>query len=502
MKKFAQKLKESTFAVLPITVVVLALGITLGGMNMETVLGFLVGAVMLVIGMSFFTLGADIAMMPMGETIGSTLTKTKKLWLILIVSFITGVLVTIAEPGLLVLAERFASGMDNAAAAKTVLVMVVGIGVGLFLLISMIKTIFQIDLNKLLIVFYGLMFVLAIIISIMGKPILSVAFDSGGATTGAITVPFIMAYGIGIASIKGNERAEDSFGYIALASIGPILAVLIWGVFSTTPTEFPSESGGFNILDYILKLPDSLMEVLIPLATIFAFFLLFQFLLIKLPRSKLVRILIGVFYTLIGLTLFLTGANIGFYPVGNALGQQIGSTDYNWILIPIGILVGCFIVAAEPAIVVLNEKVEEISGGTITKRTMLISLMAAIGIAVGLAMLRALYGISIWWMIAPGYLISLALTFFVPKVFTAVAFDSGGVASGPMTSAFLLPFVMGACSAVEGNILTDAFGVIAMVAMMPLVTIQIVGLIAKIKMSKFVKPQTQLVDDYEIVELA
>lgn len=503
MKNFALKLKESVFAVLPITITVLVLGLLVGKMDLDTILGFLVGAVLLVVGMSFFTLGADIAMMPIGESMGASLTKTKKLWLILFVSFVTGVLITVAEPGLIVLAQRFTEGMDNAEFNKILLIAVVGVGVGLFLIVAMIKTIFQIELYKLLIVFYSLVFLLAIILSITGKAdFLAVAFDSGGATTGAITVPFIMAFGIGIASIKGGEQASDSFGYIALASIGPIAAVLLWGIFSTPPASFPEEEGVLSLINYLKELPNSAYGVLMPLAAIFAFFLVFQFILIKLPKSKLVRIFIGVLYTLIGLSLFLTGANVGFYPVGKMIGFSLAETSYNWVLIPVGVLVGCFIVAAEPAIVVLNEKVEEISGGTIKKRTMLISLMAAIGIAIGLAMIRALYHVSIWWMIAPGYIIAIVLSFFVPKVFTAIAFDSGGVASGPMTSAFLLPFVIGACSAIGGNILTDAFGVIAMVAMMPLVTIQVVGLIAKIKMNKYVKPQTIFFDDYEIVELA
>lgn len=503
MKKLALKLKESAFAVLPITLTVLVLGLTIGGFDAYVTIGFLVGAVMLIIGMALFTLGADTAMMPIGETMGASLTKTKKLWLILGVSFVTGLLVTIAEPGLLVLTSRLSEAMPNPELNKNILLFAVGGGVGLFLLIAMVRTIFNIDLNKLLIVFYTVVFIVAIILTALGKAdFLPAAFDSGGATTGAITVPFIMAYGIGIAAIKGGDKASDSFGYIALASIGPIIAVMIWGVFSTPPTEYVFSLESFNIIDYLTTIPSSMLEVLLPVLMILGFFLIFQFTLIKLPKKSLLKIFIGIVYSIIGLAIFLSGANVGFLYAGSLLGQKLAETSFNWILIPIGVLVGCFIVAAEPAIVVLNEKVEEISGGTIKKKTMLFALMAGIGVSIGLSMLRILFKINIWWMIAPGYLISIVLTFFVPKVFTAVAFDSGGVASGPMTSAFLLPFAMGACSALGGNILSDAFGVIAMVAMTPLITIQIVGLIATIKTKRLAKlmPAAEA-DDYEIIEL-
>lgn len=504
MKKLALKLKESLFAVLPITVTVFALGITIGGIDLPTLLSFLIGAVMLVLGMGLFTLGADTAMMPIGEMMGISLTKTKKLWLILAVSFFTGILITIAEPGLMVLAERLSSAMPDPVLNKWILVGVVGIGVGIFLLISMLKTIFQINLNKLLIIFYSILFAFVAVLVIIGKSdFLAVAFDSGGATTGAITVPFIMAFGIGIASIKGDEKASDSFGYIGLASIGPILAVLIWGLFSTPPNSFPTGSGTLDIIEYITELPTYLFDVMLPLATIIAFFMVFQLTLIKMSKKNLIKIFVGAIYTLIGLALFLTGANIGFFPVATLLGQNLALTSYNWILIPIGILLGCFIVAAEPAIVILNEKVEEISGGTIKKRTMLIALMAGIGMSIGISMIRILYDVNILWIIVPGYVISLSLSFFVPKVFTAVAFDSGGVASGPMTSAFLLPLAMGACEAVGGNILTNAFGVIAMVAMTPLIAIQVVGLIAVLKSKNLAKKASAITisDDYEIIDL-
>jgi len=525
MRKFLIKLKESSYAVLPITVTVITFGLifgvfkTDGVFNAEMFAGFLIGAAMLVIGMALFTLGADIGMMPIGELMGQSLTKTKKLWLILVVSFITGVLITIAEPGLFLLAYQLTNGIvkDERILQLIIIMMVVGIGVGIFLLISMLKTIFNISLNKLLVIFYSGVFVIVVIMVILGKdPFLPVSFDSGGATTGAITVPFIMAFGIGIAAIKGGEESADSFGYIGLASIGPISAVMIWGLFTDPKVlNYEVSHEAFSLFKYVEldifgnSFPVSLLFVFLPLAAIFLFFLVFQATLIKMPKKKVYNIVIGVIYTLFGLALFLTGANVGFGPAGKSLGEILGGHDtFSWALIPIGVLVGCFIVAAEPAIVILNQKVDEISGGTIKKRTMLIALMAAIGASIGLAMIRALYHVNILWMLVPVYVISLALSFFVPKVFTAVAFDSGGVASGPMTSAFLLPLAIGASIGATGgteNILTEAFGVIAFVAMTPLIAVQAVGLIARIKLARINRLAPVIAaatySDYDIIEL-
>ena len=321
---------------------------------------------------------------------------------------------------------------------------------------------------------------------------LPVAFDSGGVTTGPITVPFIMALGIGVASISNKNNMEDSFGLVALCSIGPILSVFMMGMFTDTseivyePTLYsPINDNVF--LHFIKEMPQYMKEVAIAIAPILVFFIIYQLVALKLPLKTRLKIIIGILYTYIGFVLFLTGANTGFLPAGNLIGAEIGASSYSWILIPIGIIVGFFIVAAEPAVHVLNAQVEEISGGTIKKRSMLISLMCGTAVSLALSMIRVLTGISIWWFILPGYAIALILSFFVPKVFTSIAFDSGGVASGPMTATFLLPFAIGACSSLGGNIMTDAFGIVAMVAMTPLVTIQILGMVSVFKLKKLQK---------------
>ncbi len=475
------KVRESLTSVLPISIIVLILNFTVAPMPAGTVALFVGGAVLLILGMGLFTLGADMSMMPMGESIGSQLTKSRKLLLLVGVSFLIGVIITIAEPDLQVLAEQVAS------VPSMTLILAVALGVGLFLVLALLRIVFQVQLAKLLIIFYIALFVLA---AFVPKDFLAMSFDSGGVTTGPMTVPFILALGIGVAAVRGGKSSrDDSFGLVALCSIGPVMAVMLLGMlFGSSGAQSAAHEtvniSGFGELlaAFSAGFPRYLKEVGIALLPIVAFFVIFQLVYLKLPRSQILRISVGLLYTYLGLALFMTGVNVGFMPVGNYMGQMIGGLEYSWILVPLGALMGFFVVMAEPAVHVLNEQVEEITVGAISKRSMLISLSVGVAASVGLSMLRVLTGISIWWFILPGYALALVLTFFVPKVFTAIAFDSGGVASGPMTATFLLPFAMGACASVGGNILTDAFGLVAMVAMTPLVTIQLLGLVYKLKL--------------------
>jgi NADH:ubiquinone oxidoreductase subunit 3 (subunit A) len=337
------------------------------------------------------------------------------------------------------------------------------------------------SLSAVLLISYGVMFALAIFVP---GNFVAVAFDSGGVTTGPITVPFIMAMGIGLASIRGSKESQnDSFGFVAICSVGPILAVMLLGIFYN-PQEAVQYNqisiSSYDTMHEVVQLftaaaPETFRLVLTAIVPIAVFFIVFQILTRRYKKRQLARISVGIVYTLIGLVLFLTGVEVGFIPVGSLLGSELAGSAYKWLLIPIGLLVGYFIVEAEPAIHVLNSQVEEISGGTISQRAMRLCLSVGVAVSVGLSMVRVLTGISIFWFLVPGYAISLFLTFKVPKIFTGIAFDSGGVASGPMTSTFLLPFVIGACEAAGGNVMTDAFGIVAMVAMTPLIAIQLMG---------------------------
>lgn len=477
---FLLKIKESVSAVLPITILVLVLNFTIVPMNTGTLLMFLVGALMLILGMGLFTLGADISMMVMGEKIGSFLARSRKIWILIPITFLMGVLITIAEPDLQVLAAQTPGVPDS------ILIWSVAIGVGLFLIVAFLRTLLQIKLNYILIVFYLFVFILA---AFAPNNFIAVAFDSGGVTTGPITVPFIMALGIGMAAVRTDKNSqEDSFGMIALCSVGPIIAVLLLGIFyhpSGSDYIVATTAESSNII-YILKqfiqhLPVYVKEVATALAPILIFFLLFQVSVLKISLKPLIKILVGLAYTYLGLVLFLTGVNVGFMPAGYFIGSEIISGKYSWLLVPLGMVIGFVIVAAEPAVHVLNKQVEEMSEGNITGKSMLLSLSIGVAVSVGLAMLRIATGIPIWFMVIPGYIIAIIMSFFVPPIFTSIAFDSGGVASGPMTATFLLPMAMGACNAIGGNMLLDAFGIVAMVAMTPLITIQALGLLYKLR---------------------
>ncbi len=496
-----EKMAESVASVLPITLIVFILCMLFVPVDSGLMLSFLLGAVMIIVGMGLFTIGSDLSMTQIGNHIGAKMTKTRKLWLILILSFILGVAITVAEPDLTVLAT-------NTPAIDTgVLIIVVSVGVGFFLMLSMLRILLGIPLKWLLIVFYALVFLLA---AFSEKDFLAVAFDSGGVTTGPMTVPFIMALGVGVASIRSDENAKtDGFGLVALCSIGPILAVLILGFIyqdggdaAATILVNEYESTVEMGMSYLHAFPEYMKEVVMALSPIFAFFLLFQVVTLRLKKRSFLKIVIGIVYTYIGLVLFLTGVNVGFSSLGYVLGEAMVLNGMKWLLVPLAVLMGWFIINAEPAVHVLNKQVMELSAGAISEKAMGRTLSIAVASAMGLAMIRLLTGVSILWFMVPGYLIALALAFVVPRTFTAIAFDAGGVASGPLTATFMLPFAMGACTAIGGNVMTDAFGLVAMVAMMPLITVQIMGAISTVKSRKGTPViVTGQFGDEEVIEL-
>ena len=480
-----EKFKETLKAVLPIIAIVLVLCFTIAPISPSIILMFLVGGVLLIMGMLLFNVGVDISMTPMGERVGTTMTKSKNIFIMIALSFLLGVMITISEPDLQVLAGQVPS------IPNMVLILTVAVGVGFFLVLALVRMLFGIQLSHMLLVFYAVVFTLAYFVP---GDFLAVAFDSGGVTTGPMTVPFIMALGVGISAIRSDKRAaDDSFGLVALCSIGPILAVLVLSmIYRPDVNAMSTGSEPIQIMDdtvqmwraFMEEFPSYMKEIAISLLPIIVFFFLFQLISKDIQKRLLVKIVVGLLYTYAGLVLFLTGVNVGFMPAGNYLGQTIAGLPYRYILIPIGMLIGYFIVKAEPAVFVLTKQVEEITSGAISAKAMGTSLSIGVSVSIGMAMLRVLTGIPIMWFIIPGYAIALLLTFFVPKIFTAIAFDSGGVASGPMTATFLLPLAMGACEVTGGNIMTDAFGVVAMVAMTPLITIQILGVVFRVKESQ------------------
>ncbi len=477
MKELRSKILEALVSALPITLIVYVLSFLpwfdFSGAEMIT---FTISAVLLVLGIGLFNMGADLAMTPMGSHVGAGLSRQRKLWLLLSVCFVLGMLITIAEPDLQVLANQVSSVMNG-----MLLIVAVGVGVGAFLMVAILRIVFKRRLSNILMLFYMLLFALALLLAVNEQlDLLPMAFDSGGVTTGPITVPFIMALGVGISSVLSNRHSqENSFGLVALCSIGPILAVLLLGVFSNNELTYadPAYAVSQDIVgSFMHALGHTAKNVAIALGMIVVFFLICQVWFLKLPKRQLLRIATGAAFTYIGLVIFLTSVEVGFTPIGYKLGSAVAGMN-KMLLIPLGLIMGVLVVLAEPAIHVLNGQVEDVTGCYVRKKSMLMGLCIGVGSALALSMVRIVFDFSLVYYIIPGYFISLALSLFVPPVYTAIAFDSGGVASGPMTSGFILPFAIGACVVAQGSdaVLRDAFGVVAMVAMAPLITIQLLG---------------------------
>ena len=477
MKELLAKIQEALLSALPITAIVYILALTPWfHLSATELITFSVGAVLLIVGLGLFSLGADLAMTPMGSHVGAGISRQRKLGLLLAVCFVLGMLITIAEPDLQVLAKQVSAVMNG-----TVLVYAVGIGVGAFLMVAILRIVFRKQLSNILMLFYMLMFALALMMVVNGnEALLPMSFDSGGVTTGPITVPFIMALGVGISNVLGDRHSqENSFGLVSLCSVGPVLAVLLLGIFSRNDMTYtvPDYAVSHDIFNaFIHNAVHTCQEVATALGLIVAFFLICQVTFLKLPMKRLKKIFVGVAFTYVGLVLFLTGVNVGFMPVGYKMGFELAQLNEQ-LLILLGLIMGVLVVLAEPAIHVLNGQVEDVTGGYVSKKSMMLGLCIGVGASIALSLIRIVFDFSLVYYVIPGYFLSLALSLFVPPVYTAIAFDSGGVASGPMTSGFILPFATGVCVCLQGEaaVLRDAFGVVAVVAMTPLITIQLLG---------------------------
>ena len=476
-KSLRVKLKESLTSVVPVSLLVFLLSVTPWvDISKHDLFVFAGAAILLVVGIGLFNLGADMAMTPMGQHIGEGLTKSKKLGILLTVCFMMGLLITVAEPDLSVLAGQVGAVMNG-----TMLVTTVGLGVGLFLLVAVLKIVFHRDLTGILLFFYMVLFCLAAVLIDSGKgAFLPLSFDSGGVTTGPITVPFIMALGVGIAlTVGGRNASENSFGLIALCSVGPVAAVLLLSLTASGDLSFEIpdysmdtvlKNGFWGMFGVVAE------DVAQSLGLLVVFFFILQAVILKLPRTKIIQIVFGIVYAFLGLVLFLVAVAIAFMPIGFQIGTQLAAVSPK-LLVGFAFVLGMVVVLAEPAVHVLNNQVAEITGGEVTRRQMMLALSIGVGVSIGLSILRVRCGFSLLYYLIPGYMVSLGLSFFVPKLYTAIAFDSGGVASGPLTSSFILPLTIGACCTLQGEsaVLDFAFGVVSMVAMTPLITIQALG---------------------------
>lgn len=498
MNLFRDKMMESLKSVLPIALIVVVLSITVVPLAVGDMLLFIIGVLCLVFGMSLFTMGAEMSMQPLGAKIGSTIGASRKIWIIAFIGFIIGIVVTISEPDLVILANQVGDNIDN-----MLLILTVSVGVGIFLMIAVMRIVFGWNLKYIMIGFYAVAFALSFFLPEGFK---TLAFDSGGVTTGPMTVPFIMSIGAGVSAAKaGADNRDDSFGITGLCSIGPIIAVMVLGIITQVEGSGPPpvESTGIiytrdGAVLYLHGLMEHIPDVAIALLPTVVFGILFQIVSRAFNKTQVIRLLFGIVYVFIGLTIFLTGANVGFVPTGTAIGTSLADEYYGIPLVLISMLLGYFIVKAEPSVYVLNRLVEDMSAGAISGKTTGFGLSVGVAAALGLSAVRIITGLNIMWILIPGYVIALGLSFFVPKIFVGISFDSGGVASGTMMSAFVLPLCTGACETLGGNVMTDAFGCVALVAMAPIISIQLCGLAYKLKSRsrarKFVMAKESFID--------
>lgn len=492
-----RKLKESVLSSLPVILVVIGIYVIdlfshIVNMSIQELVLFLISSFFIVVGMWLFNFGSEKSMSKIGEYLGSSITKKQSMVILVCVFFLVGVFVTVAEPDLTVLAEQVPIN-------KWVLIIGIGIGVGAFLVIGALRILFSKSLKVWLLAFYGLLFAIACLIDYSFIPL---SLDSGGVTTGPITVPFILALGIGVSASKSGNKNADSFGLVAFCSLGPILVVMILSLaMKNTTYNFISNSVNgwedipkkfFNAFFINSSSSGAFVEVLIAVSPILIFFLFYNFISFKLPRKKLLEIIIGVVITYFGLVIFLGSVNAGFLPIGQKFGLELGkNSSLFYVLILMGIILGIAAVFAEPAVHVLTDQIENVSNGAVKKNLVFLALALGNGFAIALSLTRTVIGFNLFYIIVPGYILAFLLSFFVPDIYFSIAFDSGGVVSGPMNSTFILPFAIGVCFSSNGgsldpvtansHIMTDAFGTIAVVAMMPLISIQVIGLFATIK---------------------
>ena len=476
------KLKETAVSVLPVMAIVLFLGLTFVPLDKVLLARFTGGGLLLIIGLTIFLLGVDLGIQPMGERCGAELTKKRSLTLLLGVALVIGFIVTAAEPDIQVFGDQVRSIFPFV--NKLSITFVIAGGVGLFIMLGLLRTVLNLSIKWTFFISYSLIFALTFFTP---ESFIGIAFDSGGATTGPMTVPFIMALGLGVSSVRDDNN--NSFGLTGVCSIGPVMAVLIYAIVVRSavgtvaePVATTAVTESFaQIVGHVFR------ESLFSIAPLFTLFVIFQISLLKMTKRQVIRIVIGFIYAFIGLTIFLIGVNAGFSQTGAELGQKLGTLAISrggvWyvLLIGTGLVLGAIIVCAEPAVWILSEQVEQVSGGTIRRRVLLIFLSAGTALAIGLSMWRAVAGFNLKYILIPGYAIAMLLMVFSPSLFSGIAFDSGGVASGPLTSTFVLSFTLGAAANGNGTGGNDSFGVIALVAMMPLLAIQLMGIIYKLK---------------------
>jgi len=498
--RYISALVTSCLSILPIVIIIYILSLAnLApiGFNFVTKTGgsenyflLLVGALIMIAGLALFQTGAAKGLTKVGEYMGSSLSKQTHIIVVIIFAFLLGALITCAEPSILIVSKQVNI-------QSWLLIGSIAVGVGVFVVIGVVRIILQKSLKVWYLLYYFLVFLLICLLMIdeNKKAFLPFIFDAGGITTGSATVPFILALGAGVAVVRGGKNSRDnSFGLVGLASIGPILTMTILILVSPTSFEpYKVDSVSSDLSRFItVLLPDfgkgqlgTIIEVFMALAPIILIFLIYNLIYIKLPKRKIGQLAIGFLISFVGLVLFLTAVNAAMQPIGQLVGRAL-SGQQDWIIIVIGFVLGLVTILCEPAVHVLTIQIENISDGQLKKRTVLIALSIGVGVAICLSVIRTLYKFSIMYIVVPGYALSLILMFFVPNIYTAIAFDSGGTASGPMSVSFILPLIIGLYSVRNGLtestlFYQDAFGVVSLIALTPIIAIQMLGLTSEAK---------------------
>jgi len=492
-KKLFDDFKESVCSVIPITILVLVISFFIG-ISTESIISFVISAILLIIGIGLFTFGADLSMSIIGDRIGEVLVRSRKLPLILLVGLLIGFVITIAEPDLTVLANQITS------IPNMLIISLVSLGVGIFLMIALFRIIKGIPINKILFAGYGIVLFL---LYFTPSTFTALSFDAGGVTTGPMSVPFIVALGYGFTRMRSDKKGHnDTFGLVGLSSIGPIIVILILGLIFNLDSVYDTSvfsSDKTLVSQYLLGFWENFSEIVISLTPILFVFLIFELFNDTLSNYEMRKVVLGLITVLLGLTIFLTGVEVGFMKMGYTIGNVFAEKNMAFMLTIIGTVIGFLIVKAEPAVKVLVNQISELTEGSISKKVVNLCLSTGVCIAVAISLMRVFTGVSILYFVIPGYVVALLLAKITPDMFTAIAFDSGGAASGPLTSSFLLPICIGACMVTGGNILTDAFGIVGLVSLSPLIMIQLLGVVYKVKTKQHNKRMVKDLNE-EIIE--
>lgn len=489
MNVIVSKFKEVLFSVLPITILVLLLNFSISPLETPMLVRFMIGSMFVVLGLTIFLFGIDMGIAPLGDLTGESLAKSNKLWIVLTSGLILGFFISVAEPGLMVLANQV--DMVTAGSIESIKILfVVSFGLAIMLALGFLRVFYNLPLYKILLGLYLIIFVGALFTS---REFLAIAFDASGSTTGILAVPFILSLSVGLSKMKRDSKAseKDSFGLVAIASTGAILSVLLLDIlsestgFSATLSLTTNDTDSI-IMPFIRGIPRNMKDSFLAILPLITILLILQKAVFKLNKRALRKVVTGFIFALIGLFIFLWGVNTGFMDVGSSLGKSLVLMENKMFIVIIGFILGAVTILAEPAVYVLTQQIEDVTSGYVNRKAVLFPLAIGVGLAVALSVVRVITpSLQLWHYLLPGYLVSLGLMFIIPKLFIGIAFDAGGVATGPVTATFILAFIQGAAHAFEGaDLMADGFGMIAMVAMMPIVTLEILGLVFKIKSIK------------------